>query len=893
MEAFFAHNPGIPSRIPHQIQFQDYGDDELLQILHHVIEERYRGTMKVEGGMGGLYLRIVARRIGCGRGKDGFGNARAVHNKFAQIADRQSTRLQRERRAGSGPDDKLLTKEDLLGPDPCAALKGNAAWSKLQSPIGIKTVKESVQVLFDSIQHNYHRELEEKPLVQYSLNRVFLGSPGTGKTSVAKLYGRTLADIGLLSNGEVVIKNPSDFVGSVLGGSESNTKAILAATVGKVLIIDEAYMLSGGSRANGPAVDTYKSAVIDTIVAEVQSTAGEDRCVLLLGYKDEMEHMFQSVNPGLTRRFPLDSAFVFEDFTDTELKKILELKLDQQGFEATDHAKNVAMDMLRRARNRPHFGNAGEVDILLDKAKALHQKRMSAGKSKNSNKLEAQDFDENFNRGERAATNCRKLFEGVVGCEKTVKQLEGYQTTAVNMKALDMDPREQIPFNFLFRGPPGTGKTTTARRMGKVYYDMGFLATAEVVVCSATDLIGEYVGKTGPKTQKVLERALGKVLFIDEAYRLAEGPFAIEAMDEIVDCLTKPKFAQKLVTILAGYDADINRLMSINPGLSSRFPEAMIFDYLAPADCLRLFVNLLKNKKHLDISILDPPTEHLRERLLKYFAELSELPSWGNARDIQSLAKTVWGTIILTATPPVKTLLLTTEVVLESIESMISERSHRTQSAQSTRHSPPSLALSLPTETASLKPPEPQTTIHTATRISQTPPEPAQAPPPVQPKAETRAQPSADPRDVDVTDAIWHRLSQDKQAAASLAREHDKLCSEGLALQEAAALEVLNTEDELAALKAAAEAAVADDEGKRRHEAMRLKRNLERMAREAKLAEIERKMREMEEERKEVKAQQKLRNMGGCCAGFRWIKQAQGYRCAGGSHFVGNAALGM
>lgn len=253
----------------------------------------------------------------------------------------------------------------------------------------------------------------------------------------------------------VVTKNPADFVGNVIGQSESNTKAILAATVGKVLIIDEAYMLSGGAGGATTGADSYKSAVIDTIVAEVQSTPGEDRCVLLLGYKDQMEEMFQNVNPGLSRRFPLDSGFLFEDFTDAELQQILMLKLKQQGFEGTDQAKGVALDMLRRARNRPHFGNAGEVDILLDKAKLRHQMRLSSGKSKHVDTLEAQDFDEDFDRGERASTNCRKLFEGVVGCEAIIAQLEGYQNTAANMKALGMDPKEQIPFNFLFRGPPG------------------------------------------------------------------------------------------------------------------------------------------------------------------------------------------------------------------------------------------------------------------------------------------------------------------------------------------------------------------------------------------------------------------------------------------------------
>lgn len=209
-------------------------------------------------------------------------------------------------------------------------------------------------------------------------------------------------------------------------------------------------MLAGSSTA-----DPYKTAVIDTIVAEVQSTPGEDRCVLLLGYKDQMEEMFRDVNPGLARRFPLESAFVFEDFNDAELRCILELKLKDIGYTATDQAKKVAMEMLQRARNRANFGNAGEVDIILDRAKALHQKHLSSGKVKQMDTFEAIDFDPDFDRGERAATNLPQLFQDVVGCEDLVKQFQGYQTTAANMKRLGMDPREQIPFNFLFKGPPG------------------------------------------------------------------------------------------------------------------------------------------------------------------------------------------------------------------------------------------------------------------------------------------------------------------------------------------------------------------------------------------------------------------------------------------------------
>ncbi|KAK6508267.1 hypothetical protein TWF506_010363 [Arthrobotrys conoides] len=878
MEAFFAHNPGIPSRIPKRMEFQDYDDKELQTIFCHYLKSKYKGSMSVEDGMAGLYVRIVARRIGRGRGRDGFGNAREVQNRLAQITERQAKRLRKERKAGLKPDDNLLTKEDLIGPEPSAVLKNNTAWSKLQKLIGLKAVKTTIRVLLDGIQFNYQRELDEKPLVQYSLNRCFIGSPGTGKTSVAKLYGRILADIGLLTDGEVVVKNPADFVGSVLGASEANTKAILASTVGKVLIIDEAYMLAGGA-------DPYKTAVIDTIVAEVQSTPGEDRCVLLLGYKDQMEEMFRDVNPGLARRFPLESAFVFEDFSDDELRRILDLKLKEIGFGATDQAKNIAIEVLSRARNRPNFGNAGEVDILLDRAKVLHQKNMSAGETKNWDIFDAVDFDPDFDRGTRAATNLVQLFQDVVGCENVIKQFEGYQTTAANMKALGMDPREQIPFNFLFKGPPGTGKTTTAQKMGKVFYDMGFLAHAKVEQCSTTDMIGEYVGQTGPKVKKLLEKAMGKVLFIDEAYRLAEGGFATEAMDELVSSLTDPKYAQKLIVILAGYDEDIDRLMSINPGLTSRFPESVVFNHMEPKSCLELLTKILddlKKRKNapLDLSVLKSPTAELRESILCLFRDLSQLKSWGNARDVKSLAKNMFGELISQVTEPITHLVLTEDIILKVMGSMLAERARRTEAAGTTRHGP--------NHTIPISPPMKQNVPHQRAKetdiitssSTQNGSNEGNGPSPNAPSLHTE-QKAADPwdsgrqpgRDAGVSDEVWNQLELDKKAAIARQGEYQRLQKERV-----------EEEKRIEDMKKAGLRALVDEE-RRKLEQERIQMELARRERERILAALE------EERRKEMEAQKKLRIMGPCPAGFQWIKQASGYRCAGGSHFLSDEAV--
>ncbi|KAM0323930.1 hypothetical protein ACHAQA_008511 [Verticillium albo-atrum] len=848
METFFAHNPGFPSRFPLEMKFADYDDNELVRILERQINNKFGGRMKAENGLRGLFCRIVARRLGMGRGKEGFGNARAVENIFSRICSRQADRLQSERRNGSQPDDLLFTKTDLIGPEPANALRKSKAWGKLQSLIGLTSVKDSVRALVDSIQTNYQRELNEEPMIQFTLNRVFLGSPGTGKTTVAQIYGQILVDIGLLSNGEVIVKNPSDFVGAVIGASEQQTKGILAATAGKVLVIDEAYGLySGGTKAGGFS-DPFKTAVVDTIVAEVQSTPGDDRCVLLLGYKDQMEDMFQNVNPGLSRRFPLASAFVFEDFVNDELREILDLKLKQQGFTATDQAKNVAIEMLDRARNRPNFGNAGEIDILLNDAKGCHQKRLSLGQTMRLSTLEALDFDKDFDRAERSETNIPKLFEGTVGCEKIIATLQGYQDTVRSLKLLDMDPKEQIPFNFLFRGPPGTGKTSTARKMGKVFMDMGFLASAEVIDCSATDLIGQYIGQTGPKVQQLLDKALGRVLLVDEAYRLADGKFAKEALDEIVDAVTKEKYKQRLIIILAGYEDDINRLLNVNPGLTSRFPETIDFHSLSPTACFELLTRKLQGQKKrmegkrgsLELSCLEQPTAKFEQEVLNLFGKLSKQASWASARDVETLARDVFNVGLKNIQVQGDAQIILSEgIVRGQLEKMLQERGSRGQRASL---DPLATALqSYPMQFAdSGTVQQPRMATEQAKNEAERKDE---LTPPTSPDLEERCWKTGT-RDAGVSDEVWEQLQKDARAEEEREEKYQMM---------------------LKAKKSAAD-------GER-----------DRIARQL-IAEEERR-------EQEAKAKKRLETLGLCPAGYHWIKQGGGFRCAGGSHFVSEGQL--
>lgn len=246
----------------------------------------------------------------------------------------------------------------------------------------------------------------------------------------------------------VLVKTPADFISDVIGGTETKTKKILDNALGKVLVIDEAYALCDTR-------DPFKTAVIDTIVSEVQNVPGDDRCVLLLGYKEKMEDMMQKVNPGLARRFPIDSGFLFEDLTDAEMATVFDTKLKVQAFIATPKGHSVALDMLGRMRNRPNFGNAGAVDILLNDTKMRQKQRFARERVARTAILEAEDFDPDYERSERAITNIEMFFKAVVGCDRIVDQMKGYQNIATNMRERGMDPREELPFTFLFRGPPG------------------------------------------------------------------------------------------------------------------------------------------------------------------------------------------------------------------------------------------------------------------------------------------------------------------------------------------------------------------------------------------------------------------------------------------------------
>ena len=448
--------------------------------------------------------------------------------------------------------------------------------------------------------------------------------------------------------------------------------------------------------------------------------------------------------------------------------------------------------------------------------------------------------------------------------------------------------------------------------MGELFLSFGLLSSAEVLERSASDLSTQYVGSAGPATMKVLRESLGKVLLIDEAYMLSSKrnvhSYGSQSLDELVKALTSAEFHNKLIVILAGYDNDIRDLLSCNAGLSSRFPTKLVFEPFTVQQCWSIIQKQLDAKGFK----LAAGTEAALTPLLR---QLIAAHDWGNGRDCGDLVtKTIQKRSSAAGAEPIDLdqthIVVDSSLLRSSMESMLAEKRANAQAAARPVPAPSAMTSAAATALAALAH-QPQVSVQasavpsvSSSSTSASAASPAApsahapsvakrpvvdpAPTPLSATEPDVAQPAAlDGRDAGVSDEVWRQLQA--SIAAQAARE-----AAFIALQ--AELEAARIAAEMEAEEAAALAAkLAAEKDERRRVILQRKQEEQRRRLAAEQAERDRiaalRAAAEAERRREAAVQAKLRQMGVCVAGYQWIKQAGGYRCAGGSHWVTDQQL--
>lgn len=192
-------------------------------------------------------------------------------------------------------------------------------------------------------------------------------------------------------------------------------------------------------------------------------------------------------------------------------------------------------------------------------------------------------------------------------------------------------PTTDMSLHLVFTGNPGTGKTMMARMMARIYRSLDILSRGQLVEVDRSGLVAGYVGQTAIKTQKVIEKAMGGVLFIDEAYALngrSENDFGQEAIDTILKAMEDHR--DDLVVIVAGYTDLMDRFIHSNPGLESRFNRFLLFDDYTTDGMVEIFRMQCKKGCY-------QLTEEAQPLIRDYIAEESADDSFGNARGVRNL----------------------------------------------------------------------------------------------------------------------------------------------------------------------------------------------------------------------------------------------------------------